>query len=96
MYGLLAHLILATIVGWISQRLLGYREIDFLTTLGVGVVGSYLGNLVARHLNLPYAFPGDTIQRWASMSIPYSVAGCIILILAVNFILRGANNETES
>ena len=95
MYGFFAHLILAAIIGWIAQRMLGYREIDFLTTLGVGLVGSFLGNAVARYWSLPYAFPGDTVQVWAQMSIPYSLAGCIIFILAVNLIVRSANNHGE-
>ncbi len=96
MYGFIAHIILATIVGWLSQRLLGYREIDFLTTVGVGLVGSYLGNIVARHFNLPYAFPGDTIQVWAQMSIPYSIAGCVIFILGINFILHFGGKGREA
>ena len=93
MYGFFVHLIVAAVVGWISQRLLGYREMDFLTTLGVGLVGSYLGNIIARWLDLPYAFPGDTLQRWAGMSIPYSIIGCVVFITAVNIIVRRANNK---
>ena len=96
MYGLFAHIILAAIIGWLAQRLLGYREIDFLTTIGVGVVGSYIGNSIARFWNLPYAFPGDTVQVWAQMSIPYSLAGCVVLILGVNLILRSAGGREES
>jgi uncharacterized membrane protein YeaQ/YmgE (transglycosylase-associated protein family) len=96
MYGFLVHLIVAGIVGWVSQRLLGYREIDFLTTLVVGLVGSYIGNGIARWLDLPYAFPGDTLQRWAGMSIPYSIVGCIVFISAINLILRRANNRDKS
>jgi len=96
MYGCLVHIMVAAIVGWATQRLLGYREIDFLTTIGVGLVGSYLGNGIARWLNLPYAFPGDTLQRWAGMSIPYSILGCIIFISAINLILRRSNNKEGS
>ena len=96
MYGFFSHLIIALLVGWLAQRLLGYREIDILTTLGVGLVGSYIGTGVARWLSLPYAFPGDTVQVWANISIPYSVAGCVIFILGVNLILRRANDVEGS
>jgi uncharacterized membrane protein YeaQ/YmgE (transglycosylase-associated protein family) len=95
MNGCIVHLILALIVGWISQRLLGYREIDFLTTLILGLVGSYIGTGIARHFNLPYAFPKDTVQVWGHTSIPYAVAGCVLFIFVVNLILRRARTDDK-
>jgi uncharacterized membrane protein YeaQ/YmgE (transglycosylase-associated protein family) len=93
MYGFIIHLLLALIVGWLSQRLLGYREMDFLTTLILGLIGAYIGTGIARSLNLPYAFPKDTIQVWGHTSIPYAVAGCVLFIFVVNLVLRARNDE---
>jgi uncharacterized membrane protein YeaQ/YmgE (transglycosylase-associated protein family) len=93
--GMIIHLVLAVIVGWIAQRLLGYREISFLTTLVVGLIGSFIGNTIARSLNLPYAFPSDTLQVWGNISIPYAVLGCILFIFIMNLIARGIPGEGE-
>ena len=88
--GCIVHILLALLVGWLAQRLLGYRDINFLTTLIIGLTGSYIGNAIARALSLPYAFPNDTLQVWGRISIPYAVAGCVLLIVAVNLITRGS------
>ena len=88
--GCIVHILLALFVGWLAQRLLGYRDINFWTTLIVGLTGSYIGNAIARAFNLPYAFPNDTLQRWGQISIPYAVAGCVLLIIALNLITRGS------
>ncbi len=95
MHAFIIHLVLALVVGWAAQRLLGYREIDFLTTLGLGFVGSWLGTGFARWLHLPYAYPGDTLQTWANISFPWSVAGCVVLIAGVNFIFRSSDRTND-
>lgn len=92
-YGCIVHIILAFFVGWIAQRLLGYRDIDFLTTLIVGLIGSYIGNVAARAFHLPYSSPGDSLQVWAQVSIPYSILGCIFFIIALNLIAHGIRSE---
>jgi uncharacterized membrane protein YeaQ/YmgE (transglycosylase-associated protein family) len=93
--GMILHLILAVSVGWASQRLMGYREINFLTALIVGLIGSYIGNTVARTFNLPYAHPADLIQDWGNISIPYAIAGCILFIVIMNLIVRGVRPGRE-
>ena len=92
-YGCIVHIILALFVGWTAQRLLGYRDIDFLTTLIVGLIGSYIGNAAARALSMPYAFPKDSLQVWGQISIPYAILGCIFFIIALNLIAHGIRSE---
>jgi uncharacterized membrane protein YeaQ/YmgE (transglycosylase-associated protein family) len=76
---IVAALVIGVLAGWIAEQVMG-REHGLLTNIVVGVVGSFLGALVAGMLGI--GFTGF----WGSLAV--STVGAILL-LAIVGMFRG-------
>ncbi|MGB3494844.1 MAG: hypothetical protein WBA57_19095 [Elainellaceae cyanobacterium] len=74
---LLLLLIIASICGGLGQSLVGYSRGGCLTSIVVGIIGAYLGVLIAREFGLPIIF---AIQLGGqSFPIIWSIIGSAVL-----------------
>jgi uncharacterized membrane protein YeaQ/YmgE (transglycosylase-associated protein family) len=72
--GLVWLLLIATLCGWIAERLLHYREGGIGTTAGIGLVGAVIGWVLAKVLHLPMA------PHIAGLPILWTVVGSLVLV----------------
>ena len=79
-------LVVAAICGRIGQSLVGYSPGGWLTAIGVGFIGAYLGVFIAGELGLPRLL---TVQIGGqSFPIIWSVIGAAIFTMAAAWIRR--------
>jgi uncharacterized membrane protein YeaQ/YmgE (transglycosylase-associated protein family) len=76
---IIAAIVIGVLAGWIAEQVMG-REHGLITNLVVGVVGAFLGTLVAGALGV--GFTGF----WGSLAV--STVGAILL-LAIFGMFRG-------
>jgi uncharacterized membrane protein YeaQ/YmgE (transglycosylase-associated protein family) len=76
---ILAAIVIGVLAGWIAEQVMG-REHGLLTNLVVGVIGSFLGALVAGMLGL------GASGFWGSLAI--STVGAILLLAIVGMFRR--------
>lgn len=72
--GLVWLLLIATLCGWIAERVLHYHEGGIGTTAGVGLIGALIGWVLAKVLHLPLA------PHIAGLPILWTVAGSFLLV----------------
>ena len=87
---LLILLVVAGICGAIAEMIVGFSPGGFVVSIVVGIIGAYLGTVLATYLNLPPFFPvsigGQTIEPiWA-------ILGSILLLLVIS-LFRGAGRR---
>ncbi|HLZ69488.1 MAG TPA: hypothetical protein VKV26_06190 [Dehalococcoidia bacterium] len=78
--GLVFLLLVATLCGAIAEHMLHYDSDGILTTVGVGLVGSVIGWLIARVLHLP------TWPHIASLPIVWTVVGSLVLVAGMKVV----------
>lgn len=71
---IIGAVIIGILAGWIAEQVMG-REHGLITNLIVGVVGAFLGALIASMLNIGFA------GFWGSLLI--STVGAIVLLALV-------------
>jgi uncharacterized membrane protein YeaQ/YmgE (transglycosylase-associated protein family) len=76
---ILAAIIIGIAAGWIAEQVMGRRH-GLLTNLLVGVVGAFLGALIANALGIAFA------GFWGSLLV--SAVGAILLLWLVSLIRR--------
>ncbi len=74
---ILLLLIIAAICGGLGQSLVGYTRGGCLVSIFVGIIGAYLGVLIARQLGLPVLFAVQLGGQ--SFPIIWSVIGSAVL-----------------
>ena len=83
---LLILLVVAGICGAIAEMIVGFSPGGFVVSIIVGVIGAYLGTVLAGYLNLPAFLPvtigGQTIE------IVWAILGSILLLLVIS-LFRG-------
>ena len=79
----LFYLILAFVIGTAAQIFTGYHKRRILTTLVLGFIGVYAGDLTAQYFRLPSILPPIF-----GISLLWSILGAILFILAFR-LLRG-------
>ena len=77
--GILGAIVIGILAGWIAEQIMG-REHGLITNLVVGVVGAFLGALIAGALGVGFA------GFWGSLAV--STVGAIAL-LAIVGMFRG-------
>ena len=88
--GLLILLVIAGICGAVAELVVGFSPGGFVVSIVVGVIGAYLGEVLAAYLNLP---PFLTVQAGGqSLDIMWAILGSILLLLAIS-LLRGAGRR---
>ncbi len=87
---LLILLIIAGICGAIAEMIVGFSPGGFVVSIIVGVIGAYLGEVIAGYLNLPSFLPvtvgGQTIE------VMWAILGSIVLLLIIS-LFRGAGRR---
>jgi uncharacterized membrane protein YeaQ/YmgE (transglycosylase-associated protein family) len=76
---ILAAIIIGIAAGWIAEQVMGRRH-GLLTNLLVGIVGAFLGALIANALGIAFA------GFWGSLLV--SAVGAILLLWLVSLIRR--------
>jgi uncharacterized membrane protein YeaQ/YmgE (transglycosylase-associated protein family) len=71
---ILGAIVIGILAGWIAEQIMG-REHGLITNLIVGVVGAFLGALVASALGIGYA------GFWGSLLV--STVGAVLLLAIV-------------
>lgn len=78
---ILAAIIIGVLAGWIAEQVMG-RKHGLLTNLVVGVVGAFLGALIAGMLGISFA------GFWGSLAV--SAVGAILLLAILGAVKRRA------
>jgi uncharacterized membrane protein YeaQ/YmgE (transglycosylase-associated protein family) len=79
--GIFGAIVIGLVAGWIANQVTGRRH-GLLTTLVIGLVGSFLGAFIASVLNISFA------GFWSSLII--STVGAIILLALLSLVRRKA------
>ena len=77
---LLTLLVIAGICGAIAQWIVGFSPGSMLVSIIVGVIGAYLGTVVANLLHIPDLIPSFAIGN-LPFNILWAVLGSILLLL---------------
>ena len=87
LFELLVLLVIAAIVGFIAQSMIGYRGGSGLVTIAIGFIGAVFGTWLARRLGLPEFFSvriGDV-----NFPIVWAIIGAILFVALVALTVRG-------
>lgn len=79
--GIIGAIIIGLLAGWIADMVTGRRH-GLLTTLVIGLVGSFLGAFIANVLNISFA------GFWGSLIV--SAVGAILLLALLALVRRRA------
>jgi uncharacterized membrane protein YeaQ/YmgE (transglycosylase-associated protein family) len=83
---LVVWLIVAAICGAIGEALVGYSPGGLLASIGIGLVGAFLGSWLARVLGLPailtFSFQGVTIE------LLWTIVGSVLLVAVLAAVRR--------
>ncbi len=87
---LLVLLLVAGICGAIAEMVVGFSPGGFVVSIIVGVIGAYLGTILASYFNLP---PFLTIKVGSqTIELVWAVLGSIVF-LAVISLIRGTSRR---
>lgn len=87
---ILVLLIIAGICGAIAELIVGFSPGGFVVSIVVGVIGAYLGTLIATTLRLPSFFSLNVGGR--SIEPIWAILGSIVLLLVIS-LFRGASRR---
>ncbi len=87
---LLILLVVAGICGAIAELIVGFSPGGFVVSIVVGIIGAYLGTLIAGALNLPRFFAVTIGGR--SIEIVWAILGSILLLLVIS-LFRGTRRR---
>lgn len=87
LFELLILLIIAAIVGFIAQSLIGYRGGTGIVTIAIGFIGAVFGTWLARRMGLPEIFAvqiGDV-----HFPVIWAIIGAVLFVALVALTIRG-------
>ena len=76
---IIMFIILGAIIGWIASRLMG-REEGFFGSMAIGIVGAFIGSLVAQL----FRSAGTSYLSLSWSGFIWSLIGAIILVAILN------------
>jgi uncharacterized membrane protein YeaQ/YmgE (transglycosylase-associated protein family) len=83
---LLVLLVIAGICGALAEMIVGFSPGGFVVSIVVGVIGAYIGTVMATYLNLPQFIAitvgGQTIE------LIWAILGSILLLLVISLVRR--------
>jgi uncharacterized membrane protein YeaQ/YmgE (transglycosylase-associated protein family) len=85
---ILVWLVVAAICGAIGSAIVGYSPGGLLASIGVGLVGAFIGTWVARALGLPALLTltfGDV-----QIELVWTILGAVILVGLISLLRRGS------
>jgi uncharacterized membrane protein YeaQ/YmgE (transglycosylase-associated protein family) len=83
---LIVWVIVAAICGGIAEALVGYSPGGILASIGIGLVGAFLGSWLGRQLGLPQVLSfayGDT-----QIELLWTILGAVLFVGALSLIRR--------
>jgi uncharacterized membrane protein YeaQ/YmgE (transglycosylase-associated protein family) len=80
LFDVLGWLVIGLIAGWLASMIMGRGGYGIVGDIVVGLIGAFIGGLVANLLNIGGPAAGDPFS-WASLI--FAVIGAIILIALV-------------
>ena len=83
--GLIVLIVLSAIVGFVAQKIVGFRSGGLLAAIGVGFVGALLGILLANGTGLPTLLAVNL--GGMSFPIAWALLGSILLVAALGLVL---------
>ena len=87
---LLILLVIAGICGAIAETVVGFSPGGFVVSIIVGIIGAYLGTVLAGYLNLPPFFAVTVGGQ--SIEIMWAILGSILLLLVIS-LFRGSGRR---
>ncbi len=81
---LVVALVIAILIGVVVQLVVGYSHIGFFGHILVGILGAFLGNLIAAWLKLP------TIFVVAGLDVVWTLLGSAVLAAMLAFFVGGS------
>ena len=87
---LLILLVIAGICGAIAELVVGFSPGGFVVSIIIGVIGAYLGTVIAAALNLPRFLSIQVGDQ--SREIIWAILGSILLLLIIS-LFRGASRR---
>ena len=77
-------LIIAGVCGGIAQAMLGMRRSNFLVSIGIGIIGAYLGTYLAQYFGWPriLALPIGS----SSIELVWAITGSLLLVFIISLI----------
>ncbi len=83
---LLVLLVIAGICGALAEMVVGFSPGGFVVSIVVGVIGAYIGTLLANYLGLP---PFIAINIGGQqLEIVWAILGSILLLLVISLVRR--------
>ena len=89
--GLLIFLVIAGICGAIAEMVVGFSPGGFVVSIVIGVIGAYLGTLLAGYFNLPPFLPIEAGGQ--SLDIMWAILGSIVLLLIISLVRRSGRRR---
>ena len=87
---LLILLVIAGICGAIAEMIVGFSPGGFVVSIIIGVIGAYLGTVLASYLALPRFF---TVRVGGQeIEVIWAILGSILLLLVIS-LFRGAGRR---
>ena len=87
---LLILLVIAGICGAIAEMVVGFSPGGFVVSIIVGIIGAYLGTVLASYLSLPPFFAVTVGGQ--SIEIMWAILGSILLLLVIS-LFRGSGRR---
>ena len=88
---LLVLLVIAGICGAIAELVVGFSPGGCVVSIIVGVIGAYLGTLLATYLNLPPFLPVRVGDQ--TIEIIWAILGSILLLLVISLFRRAGRRR---
>jgi uncharacterized membrane protein YeaQ/YmgE (transglycosylase-associated protein family) len=85
-WDIIGWLIIGLIAGWLAGRILGQGGYGLIGDIVVGLIGAFIGSLIARLLNIGGPSASDPFS-WASLI--FAIIGAIILIAILRAVAPG-------
>jgi uncharacterized membrane protein YeaQ/YmgE (transglycosylase-associated protein family) len=86
-------IVMAAVLGILSQRLLGYKLGGLVISIVLGFIGAFLGRLIGQHVPVGFRFHlqiGDT-----SFPVLWSLLGCLAATFVAGFIAKSASKQQK-
>ena len=86
-------LVMAVILGVISQKLLGYRLGGLVISMVLGFIGAFVGREIGNHV--PVAIRFNLVIGNTHFPVLWSFLGCLLVTFIVGMIARSASKQDK-
>ena len=86
-------LVMAAVLGVLSQRVLGYQLGGMVVSIILGFIGAFVGKEMAGWFHLPVIFDVTIGDR--RFPVIWSLFGCLVVTFVVGFIAKRASKQKK-